>query len=71
MTGMSWYRLPLRKMTKLPYYNSFFKTSNQPVALLSEKLAQITPDGLNHVLYANSGSEQMTRLSVLCGISGD
>ena len=45
------------QMTKLPYYNSFFKTSNQPVALLSEKLAQITPDGLNHVLYANSGSE--------------
>ena len=45
------------QMTKLPYYNSFFKTSNQPVAALSKKLAELTPEGLNHVLYANSGSE--------------
>ena len=45
------------QMQRLPYYNSFFKTSNQPVAALSKKLAEITPDGLNHVLYANSGSE--------------
>ena len=45
------------QMQKLPYYNSFFKTSNQPIAALSKKLAELTPDGLNHVLYANSGSE--------------
>ena len=45
------------QMTKLPYYNNFFRTSNQPVAELSAKLAEITPDGLSNVFYANSGSE--------------
>jgi putrescine aminotransferase len=45
------------QMHKLPYYNSFFKTSNEPVARLSAKLASIAPEHLNHVIYANSGSE--------------
>ena len=45
------------QMHKLPYYNSFFKTSNEPVAKLSAKLATIAPEHLNHVIYANSGSE--------------
>ena len=45
------------QMTKLPYYNNFFRTRNQPVAELSAKLAEITPDGLSNVFYANSGSE--------------
>ena len=45
------------QMAKLPYYNNFFRTSNQPVAELSAKLAKITPDGLSNVFYANSGSE--------------
>jgi putrescine aminotransferase len=46
-----------RQMTTLPYYNNFFKTSNQAVAALSKRLAEITPGGLNNVFYANSGSE--------------
>ncbi|MEK9960844.1 MAG: aminotransferase [Rhodobiaceae bacterium] len=46
-----------RQMAELPYYNNFFKTSNRPVAELSARLAAITPDGLNNVFYANSGSE--------------
>ena len=46
-----------QQMNELPYYNSFFKTSNKPVARLSQKLAQLTPEGLNHALFANSGSE--------------
>ena len=45
------------QMLTLPYYNSFFKTNNIPTALLSEKLAKITPDGLNNSFFANSGSE--------------
>ena len=45
------------QMAKLPYYNNFFRTSNQPVVELSAKLAEITPDGLSNVFYANSGSE--------------
>jgi len=46
-----------QQMAKLPYYNNFFKTTNQPVAELSQRLATLTPEGLNNVFYANSGSE--------------
>ena len=46
-----------KQMQTLPYYNAFFKTSHPAVAALSEKLAKITPEGLNRVFYANSGSE--------------
>ncbi len=46
-----------RQMQELPYYNTFFKTAHPPVAELSEKLAQITPAGLNHAFYGTSGSE--------------
>jgi len=46
-----------RQMTVLPYYNNFFKTSNKPIIALSKRLAEITPDGLKNVFYANSGSE--------------
>ena len=46
-----------RQMQALPYYNTFFKTSNAPAAELSRKLAEIAPDGINHVFFANSGSE--------------
>lgn len=45
------------QMTKLPYYNTFFKTTNQPAVLLAQKLAKIAPEGINHVFYACSGSE--------------
>jgi putrescine aminotransferase len=45
------------QMTKLPYYNTFFKTSNQPAILLAQRLAQIAPEGINHVFFACSGSE--------------
>ncbi|MGC6518306.1 MAG: aminotransferase [Candidatus Puniceispirillaceae bacterium] len=45
------------QMRTLPYYNAFFKTSHPCVSLLSERLASLAPEGLNHVFYANSGSE--------------
>ncbi|WP_203525177.1 aspartate aminotransferase family protein [Acidithiobacillus ferrianus] len=46
-----------RQMNTLPYYNSFFKTATVPSIELAEQLAARTPAGLNHVFYANSGSE--------------
>ena len=46
-----------RQIVELPYYNTFFKTTTEPAARLSERLVQLTPDGLNHVFFANSGSE--------------
>jgi putrescine aminotransferase len=44
-------------MTKLPYYNTFFKTTTQPTVALAQRLAHIAPAGLNHAFFACSGSE--------------
>jgi len=41
----------------LPYYNHFFKTTNPYTVELAAKLASQLPDGQEHVLFANSGSE--------------
>lgn len=46
-----------RQMRELPYYNTFFKTSTPVIAELAADLADITPEGLNRVFFANSGSE--------------
>ena len=45
------------QMLELPYYNSFFKTTTPPTVRLAERLAALTPEGLNHVFFADSGSE--------------
>ncbi len=45
------------QMVELPYYNTFFQTAQPPSIELAEKLASITPEGLNHVFYGSSGSE--------------
>ncbi|MDE0812254.1 MAG: aminotransferase class III-fold pyridoxal phosphate-dependent enzyme, partial [Alphaproteobacteria bacterium] len=45
------------QIEKLSYYNTFFKTTTAPTAELAGKLAEITPDGLEHVVFTNSGSE--------------
>lgn len=46
-----------RQLMTLPYYNTFFKTATPPAVELASKLAALTPDGLNHAFFANSGSE--------------
>ena len=46
-----------RQMDRLAYYNTFFKTAHEPVVELSERLAGLLPEGLDHVFYATSGSE--------------
>ena len=46
-----------RQMRELPYYNTFFQTTHIPAIDLSEKLAQLAPNDLNHIFYAGSGSE--------------
>ena len=45
------------QMAKLPYYNTFFKTTTPPVVALAQRLAQLAPEGLNHAFFACSGSE--------------
>jgi len=49
------------QMLKLPYYNSFFQTTNVPAATLAAKLASLAPTvgdrSFDHVFYSSSGSE--------------
>ncbi|MBI5617941.1 MAG: aspartate aminotransferase family protein [Gammaproteobacteria bacterium] len=45
------------QMRELPYYNSFFKTTNPPALALAELLAEIAPGDLNRVFFTGSGSE--------------
>src|SRR5579875_2756575 len=46
-----------RQLEILPYYNSFFATATPSMAALAAKLAALAPPGLEHVFFANSGSE--------------
>lgn len=46
-----------RQMERLPYYHVFSHKSHMPSIDLAEKLASMTPEGLNHVFFTNSGSE--------------
>src|SRR3546814_11433372 len=45
------------QMLALPYFNTFFKTATPASIELAEKLAAITPAGLDKVFFASSGSE--------------
>lgn len=46
-----------QQLEQLPFYNSFFKSAHPPAIELAARLAEITPAGLNHVFFTNSGSE--------------
>jgi len=49
------------QMMTLPYYNSFFQTTNVPAVTLAAKLAELAPSvgdrSFQHVFYSSSGSE--------------
>lgn len=50
-----------QQMMTLPFYNSFFQTTNEPAVKLAAKLASMAPRVgdrcFNHVFYSTSGSE--------------
>ncbi|MCI2399154.1 aspartate aminotransferase family protein [Aliiroseovarius subalbicans] len=46
-----------RQMRELPYYNTFFMTTHVPGIALAQKLAELAPGDLNHVFFANGGSD--------------
>ncbi len=46
-----------RQMNELPYYNTFFGTTNEPATLLAQKVTAHTGGRMNHVFFTNSGSE--------------
>ena len=46
-----------KQMKELPFYNTFFMTAHPPVLELAKALADIAPEGMNHVFFTSSGSE--------------
>ncbi|MFC5551465.1 aspartate aminotransferase family protein [Massilia aerilata] len=46
-----------RQMDTLPFYNSFFNTTNVPAVMLAAQLVQHAPPGFRHVFFTGSGSE--------------
>jgi putrescine aminotransferase len=46
-----------KQLKELPYYNLFFQTTHPPAVELSTLLAEVTPEGMNHVFFTGSGSE--------------
>jgi len=46
-----------QQMQVLPFYNSFFKTTNVPAAQLAERIVGLAGDNFSHVFYGSSGSE--------------
>ena len=45
------------QMQQLPFYNSFFQTTNVPAVELAAALVDIAPPQFNHVFFTGSGSE--------------
>ena len=45
------------QMQELAYYNTFFGTTTPPATLLAEKVTSYAGPNINHVFFANSGSE--------------
>jgi len=45
------------QMQELPYYNTFFQTTHKPVAELAKKLAEISPEAINHTFFTSGGSD--------------
>ncbi|MEP0964478.1 MAG: aspartate aminotransferase family protein [Roseobacter sp.] len=46
-----------RQMKELPYYNTFFMTTHVPAIALAQEVAKLTPEGMNQIFFAGSGSE--------------
>lgn len=46
-----------RQLEVLPYYNNFFHSATPSQIDLGQALSEVTPAGLKHFFYANSGSE--------------
>ena len=46
-----------KQMQELPFYNSFFQTTNPPAAKLAAALVEVAPEHVNHVFFTCSGSE--------------
>ncbi len=50
-------RVAAEQMQALPYYNTFFQTTHVPALSLAARIAELAPEGMDHVFFAGSGSE--------------
>lgn len=50
-------RAASEQLSRLPYYNTFFKTTHPPAVRLAETLCRLAPLHVNHVFFTGSGSE--------------
>jgi putrescine---pyruvate transaminase len=46
-----------KQMQELPFYNSFFQTTNVPAVKLAEKIVELAGENFSHVFFSSSGSE--------------
>jgi 4-aminobutyrate--pyruvate transaminase len=46
-----------RQMLELPYCSTFASRASRPIIELAERLVALAPDGLEHAMFCNSGSE--------------
>ena len=46
-----------KQMRELPFYNTFFMTAHPPVLELAKAIAEVAPQGMNHVFFTGGGSE--------------
>ncbi|MFD2367019.1 aspartate aminotransferase family protein [Pseudoduganella sp. GCM10020061] len=46
-----------KQMMTLPFYNSFFNTTNVPAVQLATRLTELAPPGFSRVFFTGSGSE--------------
>ena len=46
-----------RQLLELPFYNSFFNTTNVPAVKLASALIEVAPPNFGHVFFTNSGSD--------------
>jgi putrescine aminotransferase len=46
-----------KQMEVLPFYNSFFKTTNVPATQLADRIIGLAGERFSHVFYSSSGSE--------------
>ncbi|BBO99615.1 aspartate aminotransferase family protein [Sulfuriferula nivalis] len=47
----------VKQMEVLPYYNSFFQTTNVPAVQLADRIIKLAGERYSHVLFGSSGSE--------------
>jgi putrescine aminotransferase len=56
------------QLRQISFYPSFFNSTTEPAIRLAQRLAELAPEGVNHTVFCNSGSEaNETALKIIRG----